>query len=158
MAADVDDFDFFTEVPQFLATWRTASVATIDERGFPHAANVQFAFDDLQHLYFVSSPDSAHSRHMEMEPAVAMTIYAQVDTPDQIHGVQLHGRCQAITDPDALERAWSCYTQAFPFVLRNTQLEQRMRGEQFYRVQPSWIRYIDNRRGFGFKVEQVFEL
>jgi len=151
-------FDFFTEVPIFLDTWRTASLATIDENSRPHAANVQFACRDIEHLYFVSSPDSAHSQHLIIEPRIAMTIHAYVDAPELIHGVQLHGRCTPVTDDKQKQIAWDCYTAAFPFILSNPAIEQRVRDEQFYLVVPTWMRYIDNRRGFGFKVEQFFEV
>lgn len=156
--AAVDTFDFFTEASQFLKTWPTASLATIDENGSPHAANVQFAASDIEHLYFVSSSKSSHSLYVETNPNVAMSIYAHVDTPDQIHGIQLHGRCQAINEGADQDRAWDCYCEAFPFVLTNPMIEQRLRSEQFYVVTPTWMRYIDNRRGFGFKAEHVFEI
>jgi uncharacterized protein YhbP (UPF0306 family) len=148
------DAELFAEMRAFLSAWPTASLATIDAYGDPHAANVMFALDADWHLYFVSSPDSAHSQHIARQPAVAMTIYAHVDEPSQIHGVQLHGVCEQVTDDHERQHAWQVYARRFPFVAANPAMTQRVKKECFYRVTPAWVRWIDNRRGFGFKVER----
>lgn len=155
--AEIEPFDFDKEVVRFLQQWRTASLATINEHGQPHAANVQYAAAGMV-LYFVSSPKSAHSQHIASNPNVAMTVYAHVNSPDQIHGIQLEGRCRLVTEKEELDRAWASYTKTFPFVLENPAIEERLRSEQFYWIFPDWMRYIDNRRGFGFKHECVIDV
>ena len=135
-----------------LETSPTASLATTDERGRPHAADVWFASDDRLRLYFVSSPDSAHARHLAREGRVALTVYARTDRPDQVHGVQIHGRCSPIEDAAGRQEAWAIYAARFPFVAAPP-YRQAVEAQRFYVVAPVWLRWIDNRKGFGFKVE-----
>jgi len=148
----MSDAELISEVVAFLRRRPTASLATVDEAGHPHAANVQFALAAELRLIFVSSLRSAHSMHIAADPWVALTIYAEVDGPRQIHGVQLHGRCEAVAEP-LKGIAWDVYVNRFPFITTNPALEARARAEQLYEVRPTWLRWIDNRRGFGFKRE-----
>lgn len=134
---------------QWLAEWHTASLATVSDDGLPHACNIQFALVDEQ-LIFVSSPDSAHAGHIADSPRVAMTTYAHTQTPDQIHGVQLHGSV-SVPSGDALARATDAYLRGLG--LAPQQWQARVQSQTLYCVTPDWIRVIDNRRGFGFKLE-----
>ncbi len=149
------DDELLVEVTAFLQANRTASLSTVDATGHPHAANVQFAVDENLSLYFVSNLKSAHSQHIAIDPRIALSIYAPTDDgdPTQIHGLQMHGQCQRITDPAALEQCWRTYTTRFPFIKENRTLEARVRSESFFTVTPSWFRWIDNRKTFGFKRE-----
>lgn len=156
-APDTSDFDLDKALAAFLGTCRTASLATVDAADHPHAANVQYAHDAALRLYFVSSPESAHSLHIARRPAVAVTIYASVDAPGDIHGLQLHGRCHSVVGAAERQTAWTLYADKYPFVATDPALRRRVEAECFYCVTPTWLRWIDNRRGFGFKVERQFE-
>lgn len=137
-----------------LATCRTASLATVDTDGQPHAANIQYAFDGQLNLYFVSSPDAAHSRHIAQKPAVAVAVYDHHDSePALIHGLQLHARATAISDPVERAKALALYTARFPFITTEPKLAAAVERQSFYKLTPTWLRLIDNRRGFGWKVE-----
>ena len=154
----MDDKELFDEVRTFLSQWRTGSLATVDEAGQPHAANVQFVADGDLSLYFVSSISSAHSRHIAQDPYAAMTIYAHINDdegPAAIHGLQLHGQCFAITDEADRIAAKKRYLDRFAFIAQNEALAARVKAEQFYVFRPTWLRWIDNRRGFGFKQERT---
>lgn len=159
-------FHFEQEVATFLALCRTASLATADEQGLPHAANVQYALLNSFELVWLSSPKSVHSQHLalalnpqvESRQQAAITVYAHLDDPPNIHGVQMHGNVSIYDIPtpsdDDHERPnfllWQTYVNRFPFVIEppfNRALESQM----LYHFQPSWVRWIDNRRGFGFK-------
>jgi len=151
---------FIRALHKFLGKWKTACLATVDEAAAPHAANIQYAHDradDRLRLYFVSSPESAHSRHIAGNAVVAVTIYAHVRRPDHIHGLQIHGRCAVVAKPSAAwDDAWRVYSAKYPFV-KVPPLRNRFMAESFYCVTPTWVRFIDNRRGFGFKQECTFE-
>lgn len=150
-----DDFDFSGTVDQFLGSCRTAGLATIDADGNPHAANIQYAIDKDWNIIFVSSPDTAHARHIALNPRVALTIYGHVANWREIHGVQLHGHCTQADDDATRRHAWNVYKLTFPFVLHNETMRARIEKEAFYIIKPAWIRWIDNRQGFGFKVEKT---
>lgn len=133
----------------FCASVATLGLATSDEQGRPYAANVNFACDDALSFYFVSHPSSAHSRHIARQPLIAATTYAPFTEPAEIRGIQLRGACTAVPDAE-FDRVWEVFLRKFPYAAR---FEQRARSERFYRVTPSWVRYIDNSVRFGFKWE-----
>jgi uncharacterized protein YhbP (UPF0306 family) len=145
------------DIQLFLATCRTAALATVDDAGRPHAANVQYALRDGIDLLWVSSPSSAHSQHLLARPDAAITIYAHQDDAANIHGLQMHGSVQAIAgDTPEWNRAWEQYTRKFAFVASHPQFAEAVRSQAFYQFKPSWLRWIDNRRGFGWKHEVDF--
>lgn len=142
------------EITSFLASCRTASLATLDAAVGPHAANVQYVSDDEWRLYWVSNPASRHSLDLVVDPRAAVTIYDHDDHPEHIHGLQLRGHCSVIVDKAAWDDAWELYTAKFAFIRSMPSLEQAVRQQRFYCFTPTWVRWIDNRRGFGWKVER----
>ena len=50
----------------------------------------------------------------------------------------------------AWEAAWAAYVRKFPFV---AELRALIDASWLLALRPTWIRLIDNRRGFGFKRE-----
>lgn len=148
------NIDIMREALTLLSQCRTASLATVDPQGRPHAANIQYALDDELNLYFVSDEFAAHSGHIAHNPAVALTVYHPDDAePATIRGVQLHA--QAVTIDDSVERAKAIalYTARFPFISTSPALQAAVEQQNFYKLTPTWLRLIDNRRGFGFKAE-----
>jgi uncharacterized protein YhbP (UPF0306 family) len=140
------------DVALLLANCRTATLATVDATGGPHAANVQFVADEQFRLWFVSSPQSAHSRHIAGQPSVAITVFDPADAdPAQLRGIQMHGQCIAVDDPAQWQRAWTLYAAKFPFVAEDERLAAAVRNQRFYVITATWLRWIDNRQGFGWK-------
>jgi uncharacterized protein YhbP (UPF0306 family) len=130
------------------------SLATIDADGAPHAANVYFVVDDQLDLLYVSDTRSAHALHTAKRPVVAATIYPHVDEVQEIRGVQLRGEVHPIASAE-WANVWGSYKARFPFV---EMFEQLVREQQFYRLRPHWLRYIDNRVQFGFRRETDWPL
>lgn len=157
-------FDFDQQVGLFLITSRTMGLATsgLDHR--PHAANVQYAqvaeaqqlASDGWRLYFVSSSASLHARQIAENPAVAATIYGHDDQVEHIHGLQLEGVASVVpSGSEDWHRVWELYLQKFSFIAAMSELECRVRNQCFYSLTPHWLRWIDNRRGFGWKTEKI---
>lgn len=155
--AAAGELDLLQTVATFLAVCRTACLATIDDDGAPHAANVQYASSGITEdvtslsLIFVSAPSSAHAWHIARRPDVALTIYAHDDRPEQIHGLQIHARC-ATVEASQRDVALMPYLAKYPFV-NEPPYRDALERQSVYRVEPTWIRWIDNRRGFGFRQE-----
>ncbi|MEM8782986.1 MAG: pyridoxamine 5'-phosphate oxidase family protein [Planctomycetota bacterium] len=152
-----DRLAFDQEVSLFLATCRTATLATVDAGGAPCAANVQYAHDADFRLLWVSSPDARHSRNLQREPRVAMTAYAHDDRAENIHGLQLRGVASVVEAGEPTEEAFEQYTGKFAFVASNPQLRAAVEKQRFYAFTPTWLRWIDNRVRFGHKVEMSIE-
>ncbi|MEQ9461935.1 MAG: pyridoxamine 5'-phosphate oxidase family protein [Phycisphaeraceae bacterium] len=148
------DFDLVQEVSVFLASCRTASLATVGVDGAAHAANVQYTGDGAFGLLWVSSPAADHSQDLEHDQRAAVTVYAHDDRPASIHGVQMRGVVERVEDEGAWNTAWEAYTAKFPFVAVDPEFKVMVEKQAFYRFTPSWLRWIDNRRGFGWKVER----
>jgi uncharacterized protein YhbP (UPF0306 family) len=148
----VSDLDLRQEVSAFLAVCRTATLATADRDGRPHAACVQCVADPRWRLAWVSAPGSLHSKHLMDRPDCAVTIYGHDDRPEHIHGVQMHGTATTIEGDDRAA-ALELYRGKFPFVV-DEPFASAIDKQGVYRFTPTWLRWIDNRRGFGWKIEQ----
>ena len=147
------DFSKDQQVATFLAVCRTASIATSDDEGGLYNANIQYASDDAWRLYWVSAQASQHSRNINANGKAAITIYAHRDTPELIHGLQLRGRAEVLNGGE-VEEAFKLYAAKYPFVT-GPPYDQAMKMQLFYRFTPTWLRWIDNREGFGRKFEKT---
>ncbi len=150
-----DRLAFDQEVSLFLATCRTATLATVDEAGAPAAANVQYAHDGDFRVVWVSSPTSRHSVNLHAEPRAALTVYAHDDRAENIHGLQLRGHARLVDPGEATQEAFDLYTAKFAFIAASPQLRAAVERQRFYVFTPNWLRWIDNRVGFGHKVERT---
>lgn len=150
------DESALTKATAFLKTVRTASLATTDSSALPHAANIQFLSDDDCHLYFLSSEKSQHARHIALQQRIALSAYDHDDRPHMIRGVQLHGRCMAIVSHAKRESVMGAYCGKFP-IAADPSFTQIVRRQTLYEITPTWLRWIDNRVQFGFKLEWVLE-
>ncbi len=127
------------------------SLATVGADAVPHAATVYFAADqEHQNLFFFSAADSQHSLDLAANPHAAATIYPLVESWQEIRGMQLRGEVQAVPLGEEWERAWANYLVKFPFTGEMRDIVAR---NTLYTFRPAWIRWIDNRRGFGHKEE-----
>ena len=133
----------------FLAEVPTLSLATVDEAGRPHAANVNFVADADLNLHFLSRADSAHARHVAARPDAAVTAYAPFRTAEEIRGVQMHGVCARVGDA-AFEGLWRTYVAKHAIAAQFEAMAREQ--ESWFRFTPRWVRWIDNGVRFGFKL------
>ncbi|NLG98529.1 MAG: UbiX family flavin prenyltransferase [Chloroflexi bacterium] len=127
------------------------TLATTGADGMPHAAPVYFAADqNRQNLYFFSAKDSQHSRDVAGNPRAAVSIHPQVDSWQEIRGLQMRGEVHLVTEDAAWQAAWENYLVKFPFT---SGLKDVIAQNALYTFRPQWIRLIDNRREFGYKEE-----
>jgi uncharacterized protein YhbP (UPF0306 family) len=144
-------------VRQFLASHTTLTLATVAEDGQPQAASLFFAeMEDLS-LIFISERKTRHGQNIQRDSRVAATIYADGQAWQSIQGVQLEGHCQALSG-QAAKTARTVYLAKYPFIAKNKILAAMLNLVIFYRIEPAWIRLIDNSRGFGHKEELHLQL
>ncbi len=67
--------DLWETVPRLLAANKYMVLATADADGVPWATPAYFAPRDESRLYWVSSPESRHSRNIAVRPTVAITVF-----------------------------------------------------------------------------------
>ncbi|NLE52564.1 MAG: hypothetical protein GX613_14295 [Chloroflexi bacterium] len=144
--------DICVELRAFLKTQSTLALATAgDKDGRPQVAPLFFASDDALNLYWVSSPDSRHSVNISDWNDVAAAIYAHTWEWSGIKGVQLAGDAMAVTDDEERRRGLRLYGDKFPFV--NDRFADLIENSVLYVLRPTWLRWLDNERRFGYKQE-----
>ncbi|MFG3258454.1 pyridoxamine 5'-phosphate oxidase family protein [Streptomyces sp. NPDC048172] len=74
-AADGPGTGMWETVPRLLGDCRYLVLATADGQGLPWATPVFFAAHDEDRLYWVSAPDSRHSRNLAGRPDAAVTVF-----------------------------------------------------------------------------------
>ncbi len=92
---------------------------------------------------------------------VAATITEHEQAWQEIQGLQISGRLEQVQTADraAIEKL---YGEKFPFINAlskaagddmENRVRERLQASEFYVLKPSFIRFIDNSQGFGFKEE-----
>jgi len=139
-------------IKQFLADHTTLTLATVSADGHPQAAPLFFAETDDLSLIFISESKARHSKNIARNSNVAATIYADGQHWQSIQGLQIEGICSLLSG-QATKTAKDIYLQKFPFIQQNRVLRVMLNTVTFYQITPTWIRLIDNSRGFGHKEE-----
>jgi uncharacterized protein YhbP (UPF0306 family) len=91
------------------------ALATISPGGRPHINHMYFAWSGRFEVFWISAPDSRHSRNLSAKPTAAITIYDSHQTwgrPDR--GIQLFGTAGTVTGR-AAEQAERSYAARFPY-------------------------------------------
>ena len=139
----------------FIAAHNTLTLAT-EQDGRPWASSLFYANDGFT-LYVVSDPETQHAKNLKGNPRVAVTIAEDHRDWRAITGLQLEGTCEEIGHPVDAARALAVYATKFSFIgdlLRAPKaLGSAMAKARFHRINPHWVRLIDNTRGFGHKEE-----
>jgi uncharacterized protein YhbP (UPF0306 family) len=145
--------DLVARIVAFLATHHVLSLATHGREG-PHATNLLYAHDGLA-LFWVSDPSTRHSREIEADQRVAVTVASDHSDFFDIQGLQLTGTATCIASAD--RRAWhlSQLAARYPFLklLANAPptLQAAYTRAAVYRFEPGRVVLIDNTKGFGHK-------
>lgn len=131
----------------------TLTLAYADADG-PQACAVLYAPVGDGALVFVTAPTTRHARGLTSDPRAAFTVQADGQRWTELTGVQGRGVVRRLPDRGP-ERAaaWAAYTQRFPFVAADERLAAALASTALWELRPSWLRLIDNARGFGTKTE-----
>lgn len=134
---------------------RTMMLATCMDQT-PWAAPVYYLYTDSD-FYFFSSPDALHTHQALSGSASAAAIYADGDQLDQIEGVQMSGSVTSVKSRIEKLTVTARYLTKFPLaktllgdVDAAIDLSQKV---HLYRFTPEKVYYMDNRSGFGQRLE-----
>lgn len=140
----------------------TLSLATASQEGILHATPVYFVAMQPPfaansggnvtpfHLYFFSEPDSRQSHDIAFTGWAAGAVYPDTQDWSEILGLQIRGKVRQVSKELEWEAAFQGYQQKFPFFRT---LKEKIAKNALYCFTPTWMRMLDNRRGFGFKQE-----
>jgi uncharacterized protein YhbP (UPF0306 family) len=140
------------EVHRFLLRHNVLTLAYQDDSG-PGACAVWFASREDLSIFFLSALTTRHGQALAGGQEVAFAVHKDDQDWRAIQGVQGRGRCQPVPQADQ-DAAWRAYIARFPFVAEQLpDLRAALARTVLWQVVPSWIRLIDNTRGFGFRQE-----
>jgi hypothetical protein len=151
--------DVRDSVLKYMATHNTMTISTIGEGSAQSAA--LFYVNDEFTLYFLSDPESRHSRNIARNSSVSVTINEDYRDWRKIRGIQLEGEAVMVKSPLENAKAFKIYIYKFPYVEGFFKspvdlfkgVKERALKTRFYKIIPNWIRFIDNEREFGYKEE-----
>ena len=154
-----------TSVFRILNANRLCSIATVAPGNRAHINTAFFAYSPALELYFLSDPDSLHSRNLSALPSMAMTIFdSRQSWDDPGRGIQLFGTGRKTWGVQA-SRAERTYADRFPSFARwlrgrsAAEREQaaRLRSYAFFRFMPNRVKVLDEAEfgGAAFVVARV---
>jgi uncharacterized protein YhbP (UPF0306 family) len=137
-------------VLEYLSAQNTLTLATASPTGTPHAATFLYV-NEGPSLYFWSKASTESSRHIEQNPLVAFTIDEYTDDLTQTRGVQGVGECSPLLSGEQIARVADLFGQKFPSLSPGATM-----SISFYRITPTEIQFIDNRRSRSLSSPGVF--
>ncbi|HSC03644.1 MAG TPA: cyclic nucleotide-binding domain-containing protein [Solirubrobacteraceae bacterium] len=138
------------EVLDYLSAQNTLTLATASPSGTPHAATFLYV-NEGPSLYFWSKASTESSRHIEQNPLVAFTIDEYTDDLTQTRGVQGIGECSPLLSGEQIARVADLFGQKFPSLSPGATM-----SISFYRITPTEVQFIDNRRSRSLSSPGVF--
>jgi len=138
------------EVLDYVSAQNTLTLATASPSGTPHAATFLYV-NEGPSLYFWSKASTESSRHIEKNPLVAFTIDEYTDDLTQTRGVQGVGECSPLLSGEQIARVADLFGQKFPSLSPGATM-----SISFYRITPTEIQFIDNRRSRSLSSPGVF--
>jgi uncharacterized protein YhbP (UPF0306 family) len=154
--------DLRSRLREFLEQHDTMALATIGPGDQPQAAAVFYAVGEDLVLYFLSSPSSRHCENITRDARAAATIQVDGQPWQEITGVQIEGAAYEVIDERQIAHAARTFAGRFAFLqglLADAEsdgpieLQGPLANSRFFVLRPSWIRLIDNTKGFGHKEE-----
>src|SRR6201997_2272455 len=137
-------------VLDYLGEQSTLSLATASPTGVPHAATFLYV-NEGPSLYFWSRSSTESARHIEQNPMVAFTIDEYTDDLSQTRGVQGIGECSPLLSGEQSARVADLFGDKFPSLSPGATM-----SISFYRITPTEIQFIDNRRSRSLSSPGVF--
>src|SRR3990167_5669145 len=83
------------------------TLATSSHFGRPWAAPLYYALDDKYNFYFISKPHTLHSRHIKINPHIALAIFDSHQPEGIGNGVQIAGKAYELKNSE-IKTALKC--------------------------------------------------
>lgn len=142
------------QILDLIESQTTMVLSTVDPDGRPHSTPLFFVSDKSMNLFWFSSPRCAHSKHCAQRPIISASIFHPTRDWRKIRGVQMQGLASEVQDAGLQEEMRDFHTSRFRL---GPIPKLALRKSVLYCLSPTWIRFIDNTRRFGYKFELTFE-
>ncbi|MDY6862477.1 MAG: pyridoxamine 5'-phosphate oxidase family protein [Thermodesulfobacteriota bacterium] len=150
------------KILNYIQSYNCMSLATGGEI-HSQAATVFFANKEFT-FYFLSTPDTRHTKNIARDGRVAVTINGDYYHWKEIKGVQIEGKAHLITDAKENKDALTVYLKKFPYLFdllfkdkRSEVIVKDIKEINWYSLNPLKVRYISNDPEFGRREEIYFE-
>ena len=163
MTADKSQADT-APLKAFLQSETVLTLSVNDDRG-PWTAPVLYVADDALNLYFLSSASTRHIASLPEDRRIAASIYSDYQGNWlEICGVQMEADISQVDEADRATAA-ARYFQRFPEVKalidkpandQEKRIGAAFAKSHFYRVTPTFLRFINNADGFSSRNEWHF--
>ena len=142
--------DPLEKVRQLLTAQTTLVLATTGEDGVPRSTPLFYIHDDGLRLYWFSSRTVLHSRNCASQPQASVSVSSNAETWKQIKGVQMQGTVSIVPSSARRRNITAAYVERFAL---GKVFTIALRSAALYCFEPTWLRYVDNSRHFGYKFE-----
>ena len=134
-----------TLIVSYISTSVQMTITTVT-KDQPWAAVVFYAYDDALNLYFLSDQRTRHSREINSNSKVAVTINKEWNEPSPVKGIQIEGVAQVVA-VNELAHAFTTYVKRFPstkdFITDVKVFMDKAFNTRIFKVTPSKIYLLD---------------
>ncbi|MBI3948911.1 MAG: pyridoxamine 5'-phosphate oxidase family protein [Acidobacteria bacterium] len=139
----------------YLQSHNVMTLATTGPDG-PWVAGLFYVNDGFD-LYWLSDPDTRHSRNIVHNPHVAVAIHEDYRDWRIIQGIQMEGAAEQIGMLAQAVRPMKLYLAKYPFLgdLSHLPLDltRALAATRVYKFTPTRVYFIDNTKGLGHREE-----
>jgi len=147
-----EEQDTQAEIRRLLYNQSTFVLSTVNADGTPHATPLFYLATDEFELYWFSAASSQHSDNLTRDHNVAIALYASTEHWKEICGIQMRGSVEKVRDRIIRRDVTRRYCERFHL---GKIFRVALASSSLYVVRPSWIRYIDNSKRFGYRAEII---
>ena len=149
---DQKEIELRQEIYRYLSRHQVMTLAYHDQQG-PGACAVWFAVQEDLTIFFLSALSTRHGTALASGGQVAITVQKDEQHWRSIQGIQGSGICRPVA-PEHRASAWQTYSGRFPFVIQPFgNIVSALAAVTLWSVVPTWLRLVDNTKGFGHKEE-----
>ena len=141
----MNDQDIVKLVKEFMEPRFQMVLATYGEH--PWIATLYYSFDNDLNIYFLSSPETIHCKHILRNPNVAVAISDSPQSPSaKKKGVQISGIAEQITDKQKIIHALSLWRKTLNITSDSLTYEgmiNKLIDGRMYKVAPKKIKFFN---------------
>lgn len=133
------------ELIKFIKSQKLLILATVDKKGKPWTSNVYYSADKNLDLFFVSPPDTNHSRHVADNPQISFSIawYDEKDLANRkaIQGVGVCKRVKSANEVMRLLRNHYKYYPLWKSVITYKSMREKLIESRPYAIKPKYMKF-----------------
>jgi len=130
-------------IKEFITEHHILTLAT-SNNNMPYCCTCFYVFNKTQNYFIITSDKKTrHIQEISIQPFVSWSIALETSMVGKLQGLQFTGFIKEVDKADLRQEKY-CYIKRFP-IASLTEL-------QLWRMDPDFIKFTDNRLGFGKKM------